>query len=142
MNPLFAIHKHYGSLLLLLLAAVILVALVKGPNTKFQRVVTVLVDINLVIGIFAIFQDGARNISWFHVIFSLAAVGLLHASAKSEDRTKVVRCFSLALGLLVLAWSVNASWGPAFFKNTLMIKSAPSVVAPVPTAPTTTPVAK
>lgn len=135
MNPLFTIHKHYGSLLLVLLLAVIVVALVKGPNTKFQRIVTVLVDINLVIGIFAIFQDGARNISWFHVIFALGAVGLLHASAKSEDRTKVVSGFSIALGLLVLAWSVNASWGPAFFKDTLMIKSAPAAVAPATVAP-------
>lgn len=142
MNPLFVAHKHYGTLLLALIAAVILVALIKGPNTKFQRIVTVLVDINLVVGLIAIFQDGARNISWFHVIFALGAVGLLHASAKSEDRTKVVRGFSIALGLLVLAWSVNASWGPAFFKDTLMIKSAPAAVAPAPTAPVTAPAAK
>ncbi len=142
MNPLFVAHKHYGSLLLALIAAVILVALIKGPNTKFQRIVAVLVDINLVVGLFAILQDGARNISWFHVIFALGAVGLLHASAKSEDRTKVVRGFSIALGLLVLAWSVNASWGPAFFKDTLMIKSAPAAVAPAPTAPVTAPAAK
>jgi hypothetical protein len=32
--------------------------------------------------------------------------------------------------LLVLAWSVNAPWGPAFFKDTLMIKSAPAAAAP------------
>jgi hypothetical protein len=148
MNPLFVAHKHYGTLLLALIAAVILVALIKGPNTKFQRIVAVLVDINLVVGLFAILQDGARNISWFHVIFALGAVGLLHASAKSEDRTKVVRCFSIALGLLVLAWSVNAPWGPAFFKDTLLIKSAPAAaaapatVAPAPTAPVTAPAAK
>ena len=42
MNPLFAIHKHYGSLLLLLILIVILVALFKGPHTKLQRIVAVL----------------------------------------------------------------------------------------------------
>jgi hypothetical protein len=142
MNPLFIAHKHYGTLLLALVAAVILVAFVKGPNTKFQRIVAVLVDINLVVGLFAILQDGARNISWFHVIFALGAVGLLHAGAKSEDRAKVVRCFSIALGLLVLAWSVNAPWGPAFFKDTLLIKSAATATAPAASAPVAAPAAK
>ncbi|MSS98905.1 MAG: hypothetical protein CK541_01030 [Opitutia bacterium] len=121
MNPLFAIHKHYGSLLLLLILTVVLVALFKGPNTKLQRIVAVLVDINLVIGIVALFYT-AKPISWFHPIFALGAVGLLHASAKSEDKTKVVLCFSLALLLLIAAWSVNASWGPLYFKSALMFK--------------------
>ena len=129
MNPLFTAHKHYGSLLLVLVLAVILVALVKGPKPVFQRIVAVLVDINLVVGLVAIFQAGSRNISWFHPIFALGAVGLLHAAAKSEDKAKVVRCFSLALVLLVAAWSVNASWGPDFFKTTWLIKSAPAAVA-------------
>lgn len=129
MNPLFTAHKHYGSLLLVLVLAVILVALVKGPKPVFQRIVAVLVDINLVIGLIAVFQADARNVSWFHPIFALGAVGLLHAGAKSEDKAKVVRCFSIALVLLVAAWSVNASWGPAFFKNTWLIKSAPAVIA-------------
>ena len=129
MNPLLVTHKHYGTLVLALVAAVILVAFAKGPNTKFQRIVAVLVDINLVIGLVAILQSDARNISWLHPIFALGAVGLLHAGAKSEDRAKVVRCFSIALGLLVLAWSVNASWGPDFFKGKLLIKSAPAAAA-------------
>ncbi len=129
MNPLFVAHKHYGTLVLALIAAVILVAFLKGPNTKFQRIVAVLVDINLVVGLFAVLQDGARNISWLHPIFALGAVGLLHAGAKSEDRAKVVRCFTIALGLLVLAWSVNAPWGPDFFKGKLLIKSAPAVAS-------------
>ena len=128
MNPLLVAHKHYGSLLLALVAAVIVVALVKGPKPVFQRIVAVLVDINLVVGIVALFYT-AKPISWFHPIFALGAVGLLHAGAKSEDKAKVVRCFSIALVLLVAAWSVNASWGPAFFKNTWLIKSAPAVIA-------------
>ncbi len=115
MNPLFAIHKHYGSLLLVLILAVIIVALVKGPKPLFQRIVTVLVDINLVVGIVAFFQT-ARPISWFHPILALAAVAFLHIGAKSEDKSKVVRCFSIALLLLFAAWAVNASWGPEWFK--------------------------
>jgi len=131
MSPLLTAHKHYGSLLLVLILAVIVVALTKGPKTVLQRIVTVLVDINLVVGIIAIFQVGSRNVSWLHPIFALGAVGLLHASAKSEDKAKVVRCFSIALVLLVAAWSVNASWGPDFFKSTLMFK----VGATAPVAP-------
>ncbi len=128
MNPLFTAHKHYGSLLLLLILIVILVALFKGPNTKLQRIVTVLVDINLVVGIVAFFQT-ARPISWFHPILALAAVGLLHAASKSEDKAKVVRCFSIALVLLVAAWAVNASWGPAWFKTNFVKLPAVAVIA-------------
>ncbi|MFM7210279.1 MAG: hypothetical protein ACKOY8_10745 [Verrucomicrobiota bacterium] len=127
MNPLFAIHRHYGSLLLLLVLIVVVNALVKGPNTRLQRIVAVLVDINLVIGIVAFFQT-VRPISWFHPILALGAVGLLHAAAKSEDKAKVVRCFSLALVLLVAAWAVNASWGPEWFKtNFVRIPDAAAV---------------
>jgi hypothetical protein len=116
MNPLFTAHKHYGSLLLVLVLAVIIVALVKGPKPVFQRIVAVLVDINLVVGLVALFQT-SRPISWFHPILALGAVAFLHMGAKSEDKAKVVRCFSIALVLLVAAWAVNASWGPEWFKT-------------------------
>jgi len=109
-------HKHYGSLTLLLVLAVIIVALTRGPKPVLQRIVAVLVDINLVVGLVAFFQT-VRPISWFHPILALGAVGLLHAGAKSEDKGKVVRCFSIALVLLVAAWAVNASWGPEWFKT-------------------------
>jgi len=116
MNPLLTAHKHYGSLLLVLVLAAIVIALTKGPKPVFQRIVAVLVDINLVVGLVALFYT-VRPISWFHPILALGAVGLLHASAKSEDKAKVVRCFSIALVLLVAAWAVNASWGPEWFKT-------------------------
>ena len=118
MHPLAVagFHKHYGSLTLLLVLAVIIVALTKGPKPVLQRIVAVLVDINLVVGLVAFFQT-VRPISWFHPILALGAVGLLHAGAKSEDKGKVVRCFSIALVLLVAAWAVNASWGPEWFKT-------------------------
>lgn len=136
MNSLFVAHKHYGSLLLVLILAVIVVALTKGPKPVLQRIVAVLVDINLVVGIVAVFQVGSRNVSWLHPIFALGAVGLLHACAKSEDKAKVVRGFSIALLLLVAAWSVNASWGPSFFKDEktgqpiFPIKSIPEALQP------------
>ena len=128
MNPLLVAHKHYGSLLLILVLAVIVVALVKGPKPVFQRIVAVLVDINLVVGLVAFFQT-VRPISWFHPILALGAVGLLHAGAKSEDKAKVVRCFSIALVLLVAAWAVNASWGPAWFKTNFVKLPAVAAVA-------------
>ena len=128
MNPLFAIHKHYGSLLLVLILAVIIVALVKGPKPLFQRIVAVLVNINLVVGIVAFFQT-ARPISWFHPILALAAVAFLHIGAKSEDKSKVVRCFSIALLLLIAAWAVNASWGPEWFKTNFVKLPSVAVIA-------------
>ena len=128
MNPLFTAHKHYGSLLLVLILAVIIVALVKGPKPLFQRIVAVLVDINLVVGIVAFFQT-ARPISWFHPILALAAVAFLHIGAKSEDKSKVVRCFSIALLLLIAAWAVNASWGPEWFKTNFVKLPAIAVIA-------------
>ena len=126
MNPLFTAHKHYGSLLLVLVLAVIVVALTKGPKPVFQRIVAVLVDINLVVGLVAFFQT-ARPISWFHPILALGAIGLLHAGAKSEDKAKVVRCFSIALVLLGAAWAVNASWGPEWFKTNFVKLPAAAV---------------
>jgi hypothetical protein len=128
MNPLFVAHKHYGSLLLVLILAVIIVALVKGPKPLFQRIVAVLVDINLVVGIVAFFQT-ARPISWFHPILALAAVAFLHIGAKSEDKGKVVRCFSIALVLLAAAWAVNASWGPEWFKTNYVKLPSVAVIA-------------
>ena len=128
MSPLLIAHKHYGSLLLVLILAVIVVALTKGPKPVLQRIVAVLVDINLVVGLVALFYT-VRPISWFHPILALGAVGLLHASAKSEDKAKVVRCFSIALVLLVAAWAVNASWGPEWFKTNFV--KLPAVAAEV-----------
>ena len=128
MNPLFVAHKHYGSLLLVLILAVIIVALVKGPKPLFQRIVAVLVDINLVVGVVAFFQT-ARPISWFHPILALAAVAFLHIGAKSEDKGTVVRCVSIALVLLVAAWAVNASWGPEWFKTNYVKLPSVAVIA-------------
>jgi hypothetical protein len=128
MSPLLTAHKHYGSLLLVLILAVIVVALTKGPKPVLQRIVAVLVDINVVVGLVALFYT-VRPISWFHPILALGAVGLLHASAKSEDKAKVVRCFSIALVLLVAAWAVNASWGPEWFKTNFV--KLPAVAAEV-----------
>ena len=128
MNPLFVAHKHYGSLLLVLILAVIIVALVKGPKPLFQRIVAVLVDINLVVGIVAFLQT-ARPISWFHPILALAAVAFLHIGAKSEDKGKVVRCFSIALVLLAAAWAVNDSRGPEWFKTNFVKLPSVAVIA-------------
>jgi hypothetical protein len=121
-------HKHYGSLTLALVLAVIIVALVKGPKPVLQRIVAVSVDINLVVGLIAFFQT-VRPISWFHPILALGAVGLLHAGAKSEDKGKVVRCFSIAFVLLFAAWAVNASWGPEWFKTNFVKLPAAATVA-------------
>jgi hypothetical protein len=132
MEILIKSHKHYGTLLLALVLAVIVVTLIKGPKPVFQRIVAVLVDINLVVGL-SVAWTSHKSFSLLHPLLALGAVGLLHASAKSDNATKVIRCFSIALILLITAWAVHAQWGPDFLKNVWMVNfSAPSVpVTPV-----------
>jgi len=120
MELLAKAHKHYGSLLLALAVAVVVLALTKGPRPVFQRIVAVLIDINLVVGL-ANWWVSSKAISLLHPILGLAAVGLVHASARSEDRAKVVRCWSLAVLALVAAWAVHAAWGPDFLKGIWMV---------------------
>ena len=125
-------HKHYGTLLLALVLAVIVVTLLKGPKPVFQRIVAVLVDINLVVGL-AVALNSAKSFSLLHPLLALGAVGLLHASAKSDNAKKVITYFSIALILLITAWAVHAQWGPDFLKNVWLVnfhsQSAPA--APV-----------
>lgn len=120
MELLAKAHKHYGSLLLALAVAVVILALTKGPRPAFQRVVAVLVDINLVVGL-ANWWVSAKAISLLHPILALAAVGLAHASARSDDRAKVARCWSLAALALLVAWAVHAPWGPDCLKGLWMV---------------------
>jgi hypothetical protein len=127
MQSLLTSHKHYGTLLLALVLVVIVNAILNGPKPALQRVVAVLVDINLVVGAIAYFYT-ARPISYFHPILVLGAVGLLHAGAKSEEKAKVIRCFSIALILLVAAWAVNAAWGPEWFKTHLVFLPSVGVI--------------
>lgn len=120
MEILAKAHKHYGSLLLALAVAVVIVALTKGPRPVLQRIVAVLIDINLVVGL-AHWWVSHKALSLLHPALALAAVGLAHASARSDDRAKVVRCWSLAVLALVAAWAVNAPWGPGFLKGLWMV---------------------
>lgn len=127
MEALAKIHKHYGTTILLLVLIGAILALAKSPRVTYQRVVAVLVDINVVIGLAALWVT-TRPVSWFHLIFAFGAVGLLHASAKSDQPRKVAICWGLAFLLLLSAWAANASWGPAFFKAPwqLILPSAPA----------------
>jgi hypothetical protein len=94
-------------------------------------VVAVLVDINVVIGLITLFWVRGKSISALHIIFALAAVGLLHASAKSAERKKVAVFWGLAFLLLIATWATNADWGPAVLKNVWPINRLGP--APVPT---------
>jgi hypothetical protein len=90
------------------------------------------VDINLVVGL-AVAWNSAKSFSLLHPLLALGAVGLLHASAKSDNAKKVIKCFSIALILLITAWAVHASWGPDFLKNVWLVNfhSQSVPVAPV-----------
>ena len=120
MEILAKTHKHYGSLLLALAVAVVIIALTKGPRPAFQRIVAVLIDINLVVGL-ANWWFSSKAVSLLHPILALAAVGLVHASARSEVARKVAICWSLAVLLLVAAWAVHAPWGPDFLKGIWLV---------------------
>jgi len=131
MEILTKVHKHYGSTILLLVLIGFLLAVLGRPRVVYQRVVAVLVDINVVIGLITLFWVTVRPVSWFHLIFALAAVGLLHASAKSSESRKVAIYWGLAFLLLIATWSTNASWGPDVFKNNwLILPSAPAASLP------------
>lgn len=114
------IHQIYGGhVLLLLIGILIITVLIAGPKPVLQRITAVLVDINIIIGLAALFVSH-KAISALHPIFALAAVALLHIAAKSDKKAKVLTCYSIALLLLVLAWAINADWGPGFLKGQLM----------------------
>lgn len=120
MEILSKVHKHYGTTILLLVLIGAIFALTKGPKVTYQRIVAVLVDINVVIGLASWWVSG-KALSILHILFALAAVGLLHASAKSDQSRKVATCWILAFVALLLAWMTNASWGPDFLKGIGMI---------------------
>ena len=120
MELLAKAHKHYGSLLLALAVTVVILALTKGPRPAFQRVVAVLIDINLVVGL-ANWWVSAKAISLLHPILALVAVGLTHASARSDAPRKVAVCWSLAALALLAAWAVHAPWGPDCLKGLWMV---------------------
>ncbi len=115
------IHEIYGGhVLLLLLALVIVTAIFAGPKPVLQRITAVLVDINIVIGLVALFVSH-KSISALHPLMALVAVALLHIAAKSDKKSKVLICYSIALVALILAWAINAPGGPALLKGHLML---------------------
>jgi hypothetical protein len=115
------IHAIYGGhALLTLIALVILVVIIAGPKPILQRITAVLVDINIVIGLIALFVSH-KAISALHPLAALSAVALLHIAAKSEKKSKVLICYFAALLLLVVAWAINADWGPAFLKGHVIL---------------------
>ena len=120
MDILAKVHKHYGTTILLLVLIGAILALAKGPKVAYQRVVAVLVDINVVVGLASWWVSG-KALSLLHPLLALAAVGLLHASAKSDQSRKVATCWLLAFAALILAWMTNASWGPGFLKGIWMV---------------------
>ena len=120
------IHKHYSELVFLLSFVVVLVALFKGPRPVFQRIVAVLLDINLLLGAYQWYSVYPKSVSLLHPLLALVAVGLAHASARSEDRKKVITFWSLVVLSLLTTWAVHASWGPAFLKNIWMVGGAPA----------------
>jgi hypothetical protein len=120
------IHKHYGELVFALALTVLLFAVFSRPRPVLQRIAAVLIDINLVLGAIHWCVIYPKSVSLLHPLLALAAVGLAHASARSDDRKKVITFWSLVVILLLTAWAVHAPWGPAALKNIWMVGGAPA----------------
>lgn len=101
MNEIATFHKHFGELLLILPVVVIIVALIKG-KTPLPRIVAVLLDIQLLLGLAtAVFVTKGFNIA--HAVCMIAACGLGHAFAKKEPK-KVAVGFAAVLAVIVAGY--------------------------------------
>ena len=101
MNEIKVFHQHFGELLIILPVVVIIVALVKG-KTPLPRIVAVLLDVQLVLGLAtAIFVMKGFNIA--HAVCMIAACGLGHAFAKKEPK-KVAVGFAAVLAVIVVGY--------------------------------------
>lgn len=94
---LYNIHNYYGQLLQLVpIVALIWFALRRRGS--LQRIAPVLLDINVLVGLVLYFISG-QQVSVWHPVFMLAAIGLAHGVARNTDRRVVIGAW---VGVLVL----------------------------------------
>lgn len=99
------LHKHSGHLLLLLPLVVVVVAKLKG-KTPLPRIVAVLLDIQLVVGLVTYFFGGiaVKPLAGLHVVCMVLALGLAHAFAKKDAPNKVAGAFAGVFVLILLGY--------------------------------------
>lgn len=97
---LYTIHNYYGEFLQLV-PIVVLVWFAVRRSAPLQRVAPILLDINVLIGLILYLGSG-RQVSVWHPVLMLAAIGLAHGVSRSEKRSTVVGAWAVVL-LLVAA---------------------------------------
>lgn len=94
---LYNIHNYYGQFLQLVpIVALVWVALRR--RGALQRVAPVLLDVNVLIGL-VLYVISGRQVSVWHPVFMLAAIGLAHGVSRVQDRRVVIGAW---VGVLVL----------------------------------------
>lgn len=101
---LYTIHNYYGQFLQLVPIA-LLIWLAVRRRGALQRVAPVLLDINVLIGLILYVISG-RQVSVWHPVFMLAAIGLAHGVARSTDRRVVIGAWVGVLALVLVGVQV------------------------------------
>jgi len=101
---LYNIHNYYGQFLQLV-PIVALVWFAVRRNTPLRRVAPVLLDINVLIGLILYVVSG-QQVSVWHPVFMLAAIGIAHGVSRSEKRSTVIGGWAVVLILVMVGVQV------------------------------------
>ena len=97
---LYNLHNYYGQFLQLVpIVALVWVALRR--RGALQRVAPVLLDVNVLIGL-VLYVISGRQVSVWHPVFMLAAIGLAHGVSRVQDRRVVIGAWALVLALVLV----------------------------------------
>ncbi len=97
---LYNIHNYYGQFLQLV-PIVALIWFAVRRNLPLQRVAPILLDINVLIGLILYVASG-QQVSVWHPVFMLAAIGLAHGVARNTDRRVVIGAWVGVLALVLV----------------------------------------
>ena len=103
---LYNIHQYYGEFLQLV-PIVLLVWFAVRRRTPLQRVAPILLDINVLIGL-VLYVASGQQVSVWHPVFMLAAIGIAHGVSRSEKRSTVIGGWAVVLLLVVAGIRIAA----------------------------------
>ena len=94
------IHNYYGQLLQLVPIAV-LIWFAMRRRGALQRVAPILLDVNVLIGLVLYFVSG-QQVSVWHPVFMLAAIGLAHGVSRVQNRRVLIGAWVGVLALVLV----------------------------------------
>lgn len=97
---LYAVHNYYGQFLQLV-PMVALIWFAVRRRTPLQRVAPILLDINVLIGLI-LYVGSGQQVSVWHPVFMLAAIGVAHGISRSEKRSTLIGGWALVLVLVLV----------------------------------------